>query len=247
MGGETSDFYFHLEELRRTIMRCVIYIALGSLVTFLFWKDICALIVLPVKPLLDSGLLLVTNQPAEAFTLAIQLSFIGGVVVAFPALLVDLWAFVSPGLVSREKRLVAYGLPTALFLFFLGVTFAYFVFPVGMRFLYSFAAAAGLSPFWNITGYLKFLLWSCLAVGIIFQLPLVVGLLAMLGIVSSEFLAGKRRHAIVIVLIVAAVITPSVDMITMLVVSLPVLVLYEAGILVAKRVERVRRRTENAA
>jgi sec-independent protein translocase protein TatC len=160
-------------------------------------------------------------------------------------MLVDLWAFISPGLLPRERRYVAYGLPIALLLFVLGVAFAYLVFPVGMRFLYSFAAGAGLKPFWSITSYLKFLLWSCIAVGVIFELPLVTGLLAVLGVVSSEFLAGKRRHAIVAILIVAAVITPSVDMITMLVVSAPIIVLYEAGIQVAKRVEKIRKRQES--
>jgi len=247
MIEDRADFYFHLEELRRTIIRCVVYVLLGAVVTFIFWRDLCGLFVVPVKGLLDAGLLLVTNQPTEAFTLSIQLSLMGGLVVALPAVLVDLWAFVSPGLLPNEKKYVARGLPAVLFLFFLGVAFAYVVFPVGMRFLYSFAAAAGLKPFWSITGYLKFLLWSCLAVGAIFELPVVTGLLAMLGLVSSTFLARKRRHAIIIVLIFAAIITPSVDAITMLVVSLPMVALYEVGILVARRVEKVRKRREAAA
>ena len=246
LNEERGDFYFHLEEFRRAIIRCVVYVLLGAVVTFIFWRDLCGLFVAPVKGLLDSGLLLVTNQPTEAFTLSMQLALIGGLVVALPAVLVDLWAFVSPGLLPNERRYVAYGLPAVLLLFLLGVAFAYVVFPVGIRFLYSFSSSAGLKPFWSITAYLKFLLWSCVTCGIIFELPVVVGLLAMLGLVSSSFLAGKRRHAIIVVLIFAAVITPSVDAITMTVVSLPIVLLYEVGILVARRVEKAKRRREAA-
>ena len=244
MERDGADFFFHLEELRRTIIRCAIYVVLGAAMTFLFWQDLCALLILPVRKLLDSELLLVTNQPAEAFTLSIHLSLIGGLVVALPAILVELWVFISPGLLAQESRYVAYGMPTALFLFALGASFAYLVFPVGMRFLYGFAESAGLRSFWSIAGYLKFLVWSCLAIGLIFELPLVIAVLTMLGVVSSQFLATKRRHAIVIVLAFAAIITPSVDPITMLAVSGPIILLYEVGILVAKRVERITRRQE---
>jgi len=242
--GERTDFYFHLEELRFTIIRSLIYLVIAVVVTFSFWQDLAALLMLPVKHLLDSGLLLVTNQPAEALTLAIQLSLIGGLVVAAPAILVELWAFVAPGLLPGERRYVAYALPVAFILFVLGVAFAYLVLPVGMRFLYSFSTGANLKPLWSITSYLRFLLWSCVAVGIVFELPLVTGVLSMLGIVSSRFLVTKRRHAIIVILLLAAIITPSVDFITMLVVTLPIIVLYEVSILVSKRVEGLRRRRE---
>lgn len=172
------------------------------------------------------------------FTQYFIVSIIAGVVIAFPWILFQFWKFIKPALSGKEvkyaRQMVGYG----SFLFFAGILFGYFILtPISLNFLGSFKLLDTIENQFTVDSYISFVTMLTLATGIIFELPIIIYFLAKIGLVTSTFLKKYRRYALIIVLVVAAVITPP-DVTSQVLMSIPLAILYEIGIVIAKRVER---------
>ncbi len=230
-GAAEMPFLDHLEELRRRLIwigSAVLVATIGGF--FIVTEfDVIGILKGPITPLVPEGMLLFTS-PTEPMAVTLKLSFVVGVILASPLIVYHVWAFLSPALFEHEKKAVVPALAGGFVLFLLGVAMAYFlVLPLGLRFLLGFQTQA-LSPIITIGEYLKFTVRMILAFGIIFQLPLVSVLLAALGLIDSQTLKRYRRHAIVAVAVLSAILTPA-DVGTMLMMMAPLIVLYEISIL----------------
>lgn len=238
-GGE-MPFLEHLEELRWRLIwvgSSVLILAVGGffIVTEL---DVIGLLKRPIQPLIPDGQLLFTS-PTEPMTVTLKLSLVVGLVLGVPIIVYHTWAFLAPALLEKEKKVAVPAVIGGFTLFLLGVAMAYFlVLPLGLRFLLGFQTQA-LNPIITIGEYLKFATRMILAFGIIFELPLVSLLLALLGLISASTLRKFRRHAIVGVAILSSILTPA-DVGTMLMMMVPLLLLYEVSILLVAVVDRRR-------
>lgn len=239
-GNAEMPFLDHLEELRgRLIWAAVAVLTLSVGGFFIVTElDVIGLLKRPISPLIPDGQLLFTS-PTEPMAVTLKLSFIVGIVLALPIIVYHAWAFLSPALFEREKKVLVPALAGAFVLFLLGVAMAYFlVLPLGLRFLLGFQTQA-LSPIITIGEYLRFATRLILAFGVIFELPLVTLLLSVMGIINAGTLRRYRRHAIVGVAVLSAVLTPA-DVGTMLMMMAPLLLLYEVSILLVATVDRRR-------
>jgi sec-independent protein translocase protein TatC len=237
-GPAEMPFLEHLEELRSRLIWVGGTVLLLSVAGFFIVSklDVIGLLKAPITPLVPDGMLLFTS-PTEPMTVTLKLSFVIGVIMAMPLIIYHVWAFLSPALFEKEKKLVVPAVLGGFVLFLLGVAMAYFlVLPLGLRFLLGFQTAS-LSPIITIGEYLKFATRLILAFGIIFELPLVSLLLALLGLISAGTLRRFRRHAVVGVAVVSSVLTPA-DVGTMLMMMGPLLLLYEVSILLVAIVVR---------
>ncbi len=237
-GAAEMPFLDHLEELRgRLIWVASAVLGLSVLGFFIVTElDVIGLLKRPITPLVPDGMLLFTS-PTEPMTVTLKLSFVVGLILALPIIVYHAWAFLSPALFEREKKVVVPALAGAFVLFLLGVAMAYFlVLPLGLRFLLGFQTQA-LSPIITIGEYLRFATRLILAFGVIFELPLVLLLLAFLGLINASTLRRFRRHAIVAVSLLSAILTPA-DVGTMLMMMGPLVLLYEFSILLVALVER---------
>lgn len=228
-------FLDHLEELRRRIIASLIAIVIGCAVCFYFSDTILDILTRPAKSL---GVPIVNMRVVGMFLVKLHIALAGGLVLALPVALYQLWRFVSPGLLRHERR-YAVGIACASTCGFLaGASIAYFfVFPGAIRFLYSMSADY-VTNYYSINDYIGFLLRLLLAFGAVFQLPVVAWFLARLGLVTPAFLRKNRKYAVVIVFILAAILTPGPDPLSQMMMAVPLMILYEISILVAKTARR---------
>ena len=229
---EKQPFLSHLEELRKRLIYCAISVGIGFLVTYIFSEDIFTLLIMPLKKSLPaSDKLIFTNLP-EMFITYIKTSFIAGILLSSPVIFYQMWMFIAPGLYQNEKR---YVIPFVLFstiLFVGGALFGYFVvFPFGFRFFLGYANDY-IQALPSVKQYFSFSTKLLFAFGIVFELPVVIYFLTRMGIVSVSFLRKKRKYAILLTFIMAAILTPP-DVMTQCMMALPLLLLYEVGIIVA--------------
>ncbi len=216
----------HLDELRGRLLKIIITVVLMSIIVYRFIDKILVFIIKPVGQL-------VFTSPADAFLARITLVFFVGLFLSFPVTLYQIWKFVAVGLKQTEIKYVYFFGPCSFFLFVLGGLFAYFItIPISIRFLLSFSSDF-IVPMITIKSYISFIGTMILAFGVVFELPLVLMFLTKIGIATPDFLAQKRRYAVVLILIVSAIITPP-DIITQLIMAGPLIVLYEVGILVSR-------------
>lgn len=238
-GGE-MPFLDHLEELRWRLIWVGSSVLILSVAGFFLVTelDIIGLLKRPIEPLVPDGQLLFTS-PTEPMTVTLKLSFVVGIVLGVPIIVYHVWGFLSPALMQRERDVAIPAVIGGFFLFLIGVAMAYFlVLPLGLRFLLGFQTQA-LNPIITIGEYLKFATRLILAFGIIFELPLVSLLLAMLGLITADTLRRFRRHAIVGVAALSAILTPA-DVGTMLMMMVPLVLLYEVSILLVAVMDRRR-------
>lgn len=182
---------------------------------------------------------LINTEMAGQFTLQINSSLIIGITLGIPYLLWELWRFIKPALHDKERKAATGFVFYATLLFFLGVLFGYYVItPMSVHFLAGYTVSASIQNFFDIDSYISSVSTLTLATGVVFELPILIYILASLGIMSSKLMRSTRRYAIVVILIIAAVVTPTPDMLTMTVVSIPLFVLYEVSIIVAGIVEK---------
>ena len=227
----------HLVELRSRLLRAVAGLLLVFVALLPFANRLYAFLAQPLLDKLPSGGQLIAVEVASPFFAPIKLAFFVAVVVAMPWLLYQLWAFVAPGLYQRERRLAMPLLASALVLFYAGCAFAYFlVLPAVFGFLAS-VTPAGVAMMTDINAYLDVVLVIFLAFGASFELPVALVILVLLGWVTPKQLREWRGYAIVGIFVVAAVITPP-DVISQLLLAIPMVVLYEAGILAAAALAR---------
>jgi len=222
------SFFDHFEELRNRLIKSILAVMVAACLFYIIVDEVFALLIKPVGKL-------VFTAPGEAFVTRIALALFGGLFLALPVILYQVWKFIAAGLKENEVRYIRFFAPCSFFLFLIGGLFAYFVIiPISIRFFLSFSTDL-IVPMITIKSYISFIGTLLLAFGIVFELPLVIMFLAKIGIATPAFLAQKRKHAIIIVLVVSAFITPP-DFITQLMMAVPLIVLYEAGIIAAKLV-----------
>jgi sec-independent protein translocase protein TatC len=237
VGSKQKEMPFleHLEELRRVIIDSLIVIAIVSTACWFFSGRVIDLLVTPIGKA-------VFISPAEAFTVRLKLAFVLGALISLPFVFLRVWKFVVPGLLKREKSLFV---PLVIFstvLFYGGVAFSYFMLvPAIMKLLLAFGTPR-LEPMISIDSYFSMVIQISVALGVVFQFPLVVGVLTGLGIITPSFLKVKWRYAVVIIFVVGAAVTPGDVMVSQLVVAVPLCGLYFLSILVSMFVNRRKER-----
>ena len=242
-------FLEHLEELRWRILWSLAALLVGTAVGF--WAvqhfDIVGLLKRPIAGYLPASGKLFFTHPTDAFFVIFKLSLIVGAVLASPVIVWQAWAFFSPALYAREKRYIVPTLFGGLLLFVLGVLLSYsWVLPAAFRILLGFQTA-DFEPIITADNYFGFAMQLILAFGLAFELPLVIMVLSLFGVVTPRFLSTNRRYWVVIAAVAAAVITPTPDALTMLVMMVPLILLYELGIVLARIVTRAKKESPTAA
>ena len=238
-------FLDHLEELRSRILRSLAAVVVGCGIGLWLVNRFQLLTLLkePIAPYLTGGKLVVTS-PTEPVMIVLKLGLLVGLVLASPVLLWQTWAFLAPALYQREKRALVPSLFIGLILFLTGAGLAYeFVVPQALRVLFSFQSEA-IAPFITYDAYFGFILQVTLALGLSFELPLVIIILSWLGVVGPAELNRFRRYAVVLAFIAGAVLSPGADVLSMVMMTLPLLVLYEVGFAGSVILQRRRRRSE---
>ena len=222
----------HLKELRNRVIVTAIVLVVAVLACFYFWEGILGFLAQPAEDA-KPGIKLVVFGPAETFFLAMKISLYSGVIIASPVAIYEIMMFVIPGLTARERKIILPGLLGTAFFLLLGMAFAYYVIlPASLGFLLNFGESE-VEVIPQAKLYIDFSLRIIFWIGIAFELPMVIALLARLGIVRARKVLGFWRYAIVLVFILAAVITPTPDPITQTFVAGPLIALYVVGILLA--------------
>lgn len=249
--NKQMTFLGHLEELRWRLVRAAAAILIFAIVIWLYQEWIMDHLFLSMNKkefitfqlMCDFFGICIEEIPIKMqsmtmggqFSYALMMSFMGGIVIAFPYVFYQLWSFVKPGLklneINAAKGIVFY----VSILFFLGIIFGYFVVaPISVQFFGSYQISKQIENNFTISSYMSTILSTIFYSGVLFLLPVASYLLTRIGLITPEFLRKYRKHAIVVVLILAAIITPP-DVISQIIVSIPILILYEIGILVSAR------------
>lgn len=276
LDGEMS-FFGHLNALRGHLIRAALAIILFAILAFSFYDRIFnGVIMAPAhvdfityRWMCDFGgfmhsissyfaakdfcveqikVSLINTELAGQFTLQLDSSLMIGLVLGIPYLLYELWKFIKPALHEKERKAASGFVFYASFLFLAGVGFGYFIVtPLSIKFLSGYVVSDSIQNLFSIDSYISSVSTLTLASGLVFELPILVYILANLGILTPKFMRKHRRYAIIIILIIAAIVTPTPDALTMSVVALPLLLLYELSIGVAGAVERRKRKKEELA
>ena len=263
---EGMSFLDHLEALRWHLLRSVAAILIFTVLAFLAKSIVFGQIILgpskidffTYRILCQIGnslgitalcidelpFTIQSRQMTGQFSMHMTSSFVVGFIAAFPYVFWEVWRFISPGLYDQEKNAAKGAVFFVSLLFLLGAAFGYYVLsPLSINFLSNYQLDPSITNEFDITSYVTTLTMLVLASAIMFQLPVVVYFLSMSGLVTSKMLKAYRRHSIVVILVVSAIITPP-DVISQLLIAMPILVLYEIGISIAKRLEKKRARKE---
>ena len=230
LQGQMS-FLDHLEELRKRIIHSLIAVGIALVVC---WSFADPLFVIISKPILDNGVQLNMTKPTEGFNLELKLALLAAIFLAAPFILAQVWLFIAPGLYKHERR---YALPFVIFstlLFVAGGLFGYFIaFPFALQFLIEWGRNMKLTTIISATEYFDLFIMIELGLGVIFEIPALIFVLARMGLVTGGFLLRHTRYAILIAFIVAAVITPTTDIPNMMMMAVPMIFLYMLGVGVA--------------
>jgi len=221
-------FLRHLDEMRRRLFKAAAAVGVGMALAFAFSERIVAFLARPV------AVPLVFISPAEAFWANLKVAFVAGVMLGLPVVLYQAWKFVEPGLYPEERRLGGLFVLAGWVLFLVGVAFcALVVFPFAIKFLLGYKTE-GLLPMLSIGSYIDFAVKFMLAFGLIFELPPVITLLARLGLVTPEVLAANRKYAVLGAFVLAAILTPTPDIFNQCLMAVPLMLLFELGVLCAR-------------
>jgi sec-independent protein translocase protein TatC len=240
-GGARMSFLEHLDELRKRLLYSIGAVAVGFLVALLFIGQIFGFIMRPLAATLPPGTKLIYTEPTEAFLLQLKVAALAGLVMAAPAVLWQLWLFIAPGLYRREKRLALPFVLSASLLFLAGAAFNhYVVFRIAFEFLGGFGTdymefLPRIQPVFSL--YARMLL----AFGLVFQMPVMVFTLTRLGLVNARMLIRNIKYAVLVIFVIAAVVTPTSDVVTQSLMAAPMLVLYLISIGIAWMFGRPRR------
>lgn len=230
---DKQPFTNHLDELRKRLITSFVAVGIGFVASYAFKEKLFYILVAPLKQAMKSGDSLIYTHLPEAFFTFLKTALISGILLASPVLLYQFWMFIAPGLYDREKKMMIPILFLSTLFFTGGALFGYFiVFPWGFKFFLSFATDT-IRPMPSMREYLGFASKLLLAFGIVFELPLVITFLAKLGIVSVEFLKKNRKYAVLIFFVGAAMLTPP-DVVTQIMMALPLMLLYEVSIIGAR-------------
>ena len=225
----------HLDELRQRIIRAAIVLAITTGFCLFFSKKIFHWFQLPMLKALGEGGTFIATAPTEGIVTYLKLSLVAGVLLGCPFLFYQLWRFIAPGLKTKEARLVLPFVFFSTFLFAGGALFGYFVvFPAGFSYFVSVLADTNIKFMPQMESYLSFASRLLFAFGIVFELPLLMTFLAYAGLIHHQQLSKARRYVIVIIFTVAAILTPGPDVISQVLLAIPLWILYEAGIILAR-------------
>jgi len=232
-GNSRLTLLGHLREIRGRLIKCVIAVVLTTTISFFFAKQIFDILILPA-----GGINLIYVEMTEMIGTYMKVCLTSGIILAMPYIIFQFLMFVSPALTHREKKYVYLIVPAVAMMFIAGVVFGYFVLvPPGMRFLISFGSDIA-TPQIKIGNYISVVTRLLLVIGLVFEMPVVTTFLSRLGIVTPKWLASKRKPAVILAFVLAAIITPTFDPVNQLLVAVPLIVLYEISIWLAKLVQR---------
>ncbi len=219
----------HLEELRDRLIKSVIALTVTTMLSFAFAKQFLQILIAPMGQTPP-----VSPSPTTTIVVFTKVALISGVAMAMPVLVYQLISYIAPGLKPQEKKYLYLVLPGATLSYIAGIAFAYFVMlPTAIPFLKGFLSDI-IEPTWFIDKYISFITSLLFWVGLSFETPLLIFFLAKLGIVTPEVLSRYRKYAILVIAVISAVITPTPDPFNMLLVMVPLILLYEIGILLAR-------------
>ena len=228
-----ETFISHLVELRDRLLRAIIAVVVALVCLFPWAKDIYALLAAPLLKALPAGATMIATDVTGTFLVPLKVTLMAAFLLALPYVLWQMWAFVAPGLYHHEKKLAVPVIVSSFVFFLIGMSFAYFVvFPVAFGFFASYAPA-GVQMMTDIDKYLSFVLTMFIAFGVTFEVPVIVLVLVRLRMVTIEKLKAIRSYVIVGAFVVGAVFTPP-DVVSQLLLAVPLWLLYELGILLAR-------------
>lgn len=249
------SFMEHLGDLRKKIMVSLIAICVTFVIAFNYSEELMKLLMFPLRYSLEFSVRkmyiyfaaqdklhntkLVFLSPTEGFWMNMKIALVAGVILALPVIFHQLWGFISPGLHRKEKKYVVPFVLIATGLFLVGVSFCFFiVLPFAMGFLLTYKIGDFMMPMLSVGQYIDFCLKFLLAFGSVFELPIFIVFATRIGLVTPQTLAKHRRYAILIAFIVAAIITPTPDVFNQTLMAIPMILLYEVGILVSRIIAR---------
>jgi sec-independent protein translocase protein TatC len=226
------SFLDHIEELRWRIIYALIGIVLFTIVAWIFIDPLVEFVLL--KPARDANASLQNLRPFGQLFLYVQVAIIVGIVASLPNIFYQLWQFIAPALKKRERKYILWIVFFSTFCFLAGIAFAYFVMlPLAMKFAAQFGSEAIKNEF-SIEEYMSIIISVMLAAGVVFELPMISFFLSKLGILTPLFMRKYRRHAIVIILILSAILTPGADPVSQVILAVPLVLLYEISIFISK-------------
>ena len=243
-GGQTMTFWDHLDELRGVIVRMLLVIMLVAIVAFVMKDELFTVVLAPrtsdfiiyrlmgVEPfeihLMNTGL-------TEQFMVHLKTAVYAGVLVASPYIIYLLFGFVAPALYDKERHFATLLCVSGYLMFMLGTALNYLlIFPLTLKFLGTYQVSEDVANMLTLQSYMDTLLMMNLVMGIVFELPVVSWLLGRMGVINAQMMQAMRRHAVVAILILAAIITPTTDAFTLFVVALPIWLLYELSIVIVR-------------
>lgn len=254
-GSQT--FWDHLDALRMVIVKIAVITVGAGIIAFLFKEEIFSVILAPKHPgfityelfgainylmgesdLSEVDIRLINTGLAEQFIIHMKVSVCVGVLLASPYIIYQLFRFVSPALYVNERRYAVKTVAGGYLMFIMGILTSYFlIFPLTFRFLGTYQVDAEVVNMISLQSYISTMMVMSLALGVVFEMPVIAWLFGKLGFISPKFMKAYRKHAIVIILIVAAIITPTSDIFTLLLVSLPMCILYEISIYLVRKTQ----------
>lgn len=239
-----TSFWDHLDELRTRLIRVIVAVVLFAVVAFLLKNVLFDIILAPCKSdfliyqLIGAppfSIHLINTGLTEQFMAHMRVSMYAGLLTASPYIIYELFGFVSPGLYANERRYAVLIGGTAYVMFLLGTVLNYFViFPLTVRFLGTYQVSADVTNMLSLQSYIDTLIVMSFVMGVVFELPVVCGMMGRMGLINASMMSNYRRHAIVAILILAAIITPTTDVFTLFIVAIPIWMLYEVSIWVVK-------------
>ncbi len=243
MSEETEarmSFLEHLEELRSKLIRAVLAILAAFLGCLVFAERVFSLLASPITKLLPKDSTLIFTALPDPFFIYIKVSLIMGIFIALPYVLYQLWLFISPGLYQKERRMAVPFVVLATALFYIGASFAYFiVFPAAFQFFLSYQTPE-LKAMISIREYVSLVMVLMLAFGAVFETPIIIVFLGLLGILDTDQFKKGRRYFIVLAFVIAAILTPTPDVINQTLMAVPMILLYEVGIRILAVLEKKR-------
>jgi len=234
----------HLEELRKSLIISIVAIVAAAIASFSYNEQILSIVTTPLINLNEN---LVVTGVTEAFFVKLKLSFLSGFVIAFPVVIWSFWRFFKPALYPSERKYIYILLPISVLLFVVGVLFSYFgILPLVLKF-FIYIAGDTLDTMFKVDQYISFVTAFTIPFGVVFELPVVVYFLTIIGVVKYEFLAKNRRYALLIIVILAAALTPGPDPISQMMMAVPVYFLFEISIWISKWAGKKRRKAQENA
>lgn len=237
-------FWDHLDALRSSLIRMAVVIVLFGIVAFVLKEQLFSVVLAPRSSdfityrlfgVEDFSIHLMNTGLTEQFMIHMRTAIYAGLLVASPYILYELFRFVSPGLYANERRYALWIVGAAYLMFLVGTLVNYFVvFPFTVRFLGTYQVSPDVANMLTLQSYVDTLLGMSLVMGVVFELPVVCGLMGKMGLINEQLMSTYRRHAVVAILIVAAIITPTTDVFTLFVVALPIYLLYELSIFIVR-------------